>query len=160
MRGPPRWHRWLNRVRLPVALVWLELLSSTGTFLWPPKRIRPTTSGERPQPAFSCAPVQAFAQPGINVQRVLTDNGGNYRSFAYQAMAGELGIGRRHTWPYRPQTNGKAEALIKTLQREWAYRRPYISNNERSQALQPWLLDYNYARPHTAIGNQPPASRL
>lgn len=109
---------------------------------------------------FLLRSVQAFAQVGITVQRVLTDNGGNYRSVAYQAMASELGIGRRYTRPYRPQTNGKAEALIKTLQREWAYRHRYHSNAERSQALQPWLLDYNYARPHTAIGNQPPASRL
>lgn len=109
---------------------------------------------------FLLRAVQGFAQAGIAVKRVLTDNGANYRSFAYQAMASELGIGRRYTRPYRPQTNGKAEAFIKTLQREWAYRRPYQSNAERSQALSPWLLDYNFVRPHTAIGNQPPATRL
>lgn len=109
---------------------------------------------------FLLRSVQAFARVGITVQRVLSDNGGNYRSFAYQAAASELGIGRRYTRPFRPQTNGKAEAFIKTIQREWAYRRPYNSNEERRQALQAFLIDYNYARPHTAIGNQPPASRL
>lgn len=62
--------------------------------------------------------------------------------------------------PFRPQTNGKAEAFIKTLQREWAYRRPYTSNPERLEALHAFLVDYNFARPHTAIRNQPPASRL
>ena len=109
---------------------------------------------------FLLRATQAFARVGISVQRVLSDNGGNYRSFAYQAAANELGIGRRYTRPFRPQTNGKAEAFIKTLQREWAYRRPYSSNQERRDALQAFLVDYNYARPHTAIGNQPPASRL
>jgi len=54
----------------------------------------------------------------------------------------------------------KAEAFNKTLQREWAYRRPYFSNAERLDALPIFLQDYNYARPHTSIGNKPPASRL
>lgn len=109
---------------------------------------------------FLARAVLAFASVGITIQRVLTDNGGNYRSFAFQAAASELGIGRRYTRPYRPQTNGKAEAFNKTLQREWAYRCPYGSNQERLAALQPFLRDHNFARPHTAIGNRPPASRL
>lgn len=109
---------------------------------------------------FLLRAVQAFARVGITVQRVLTDNGGNYRSFAFQAATSELGIGRRYTRPYRPQTNGKAEAFNKTLQREWAYRRPYLTNDERQAALTAFLDDYNSVRPHTAIGNRPPASRL
>lgn len=109
---------------------------------------------------FLLRAVQRFAEVGVTVQRVLTDNGGNYRSFAFQAATSELGIGRRYTRPYRPQTNGKAEAFNKTLQREWAYRRPYLSNVERTAALQPFVDDYNFARPHTALGNKPPASRL
>lgn len=110
--------------------------------------------------AFLQRTILAFAQTGIRVQRVLTDNGGNYRSFPFQAVAGEHSIRLQKTRPYRPQTNGKAEAFNKTLQREWAYLRPYSSNVERLAALQPFLDDYNFARPHTAIGNQPPASRL
>lgn len=114
----------------------------------------PTTAG------FLTRAVLAFAHVGITVQRVLTDNGGNYRSFAFQAAASELGVARRYTRPYRPQTNGKAEAFNKTLQREWAYRHPYQSNHQRLAALQHFLDDYNFVRPHTAIGNLPPASRL
>lgn len=104
--------------------------------------------------------VCAFARKGVRVERVLTDNGGNYRSTAFAAAAGAQSIGLRKTRPYRPQTNGKAEAFNKTLQREWAYRRPYLSELERLAALQPFLDDYNHTRPHTAIGNRPPASRL
>ena len=102
----------------------------------------------------------AFAQVGINVERVITDNGGCYRSHAFAAAASLLAVQLKRTRPFRPQTNGKAEAFNKTLQREWAYQRPYSSNHERLDALPIFLQDYNYARPHTGIGNRPPASRL
>jgi transposase InsO family protein len=102
----------------------------------------------------------AFAQVGIRLERVITDNGGCYQSKAFAAAASLLEVQLKRTRPFRPQTNGKAEAFNKTLQREWAYRRPYSSNDERLEALPIFLRDYNYARPHTGIGNLPPASRL
>lgn len=102
----------------------------------------------------------AFAQVGVRVERVITDNGGCYRSRAFAAAAAMLEVQLRRTRPFRPQTNGKAEAFNKTLQREWAYRRPYYSNAGRLDALPIFLLEYNYARPHTSIGNKPPATRL
>lgn len=115
----------------------------------------PTTAG------FLQRAVQAFALAGISVEAVITDNALNYRrSRSFIDIADSLAIERHHTQPYRPQTNGKAEAFNKTLQREWAYRRPYTSNAARIRALQPFLDDYNFSRPHTAIGNRPPASRL
>lgn len=104
--------------------------------------------------------VDAFANIGINVERILSDNGANYRSRTYSETAAELGIGLRFTQPRHPQTNGKAEAFIKTLQREWAYLRKYLSDAEREAALATFLLDYNNSRPHTGIGNLPPATRI
>jgi len=105
--------------------------------------------------------VLAFAQTGIRIERVLTDNAFNYRlSRDFLAAADSHGIALRRTQPYRPQTNGKAEAFNKTIQREWAYRRPYTSEAERLAALPAFLTDYNFVRPHTALGNRPPASRL
>lgn len=105
--------------------------------------------------------VLAFAQRGIRIERVLTDNAFNYRlSRHFLTAADSHGIALRHTRPYRPQTNGKAEAFNKTVQREWAYRRPYTSEAERLAALPAFLTDYNFVRPHTALGNRPPASRL
>lgn len=109
---------------------------------------------------FLARAVVAFGEAGISVERVLSDNGGNYRSRIFAETAAALGIALRRTRPYRPQTNGKAEAFNKTLQREWAFRRLYHSNQERLDALAAFLNDYNYARPHTSLGNQPPASRL
>lgn len=109
---------------------------------------------------FLVRSVLAFAQAGVTVERVLTDNGGCYRSLVFLNAASKLGVQLRRTRPFRPQTNGKAEAFNKTLQREWAYRRVYTSNPQRLAALETFVQDYNYARPHTSIGNQPPASRL
>ena len=110
---------------------------------------------------FLTRAVQSFASAGITVERVLTNNAKNYRvSRDFLGAAAAHGIALRNTRPYRPQTNGKAEAFNKTLQREWAYRRQYLSNQERVAALTAFLDDYNHVRPHTAIGNQPPASRL
>ena len=105
--------------------------------------------------------IDAFAVAGMSVHEILTDNALNYRKSADFAEVVDLyRLKHRFTQPYRPQTNGKAEAFNKTLQREWAYLRPYTSESERMAALQPFLDDYNYQRPHTAIGNHPPASRL
>jgi len=101
-----------------------------------------------------------FAARGIVVQRVLTDNGGAYRSrrFAHRATTAHVRITR--TRPYRPQTNGKAERFIQTLLRGWAYAVPYSSSWRRSQALRPWLRHYNLERPHAALGYQPPCVRF
>ena len=46
-------------------------------------------------------------------------------------------------WPYRPQTNGKAEAFIKILQNEWAYARKYLSNHVHQVELE-WDAVQNF----------------
>jgi transposase InsO family protein len=43
---------------------------------------------------------------------------------------------------------------------QWAYRQVFITNNDRADALQPWLNDYNTRRRHSALGGKPPISRL
>ena len=67
---------------------------------------------------------------------------------------------RRYTRPRRPQTNGKAEALVKTLLREWAYRFAYHSSGHRARALAGYLRWYNRHRPHSSLGGQPPIRRV
>jgi len=104
--------------------------------------------------------VTAFKAAGVTVQHVLSDNGANYRSALFRSTARELGVCLHRTRAYRPQTNGKAEAFIKTLKREWAYARIYTSNPQRLEALGVYLDYYNRDRPHTSLGLLPPISRL
>jgi transposase InsO family protein len=110
--------------------------------------------------AFLERAVEHLAQRGVTVRRALTDNAKAYTSAVFAAAATERGIMLKLTKPYRPQTNGKAERFIRTLQAEWAYVRRYHSNDERLRALDTWLADYNYTRPHGGIDGSFPASRL
>jgi transposase InsO family protein len=99
-----------------------------------------------------------FSECGITVRKVLTDNGSCYRSHAFGDALGA--IEHRRTRPYRPQTNGKVERFHRTLADEWAYARLYRSDAERCQEFTTWLHTYNYHRGHTALGGQPPATRV
>jgi transposase InsO family protein len=101
-----------------------------------------------------------YAARGISVERVLSDNGGAYRSFLWRDTCSELGITVKKTRPYRPQTNGKIERFHRTMADGWAYAHHYLSEAERRAALAGWLHEYNHHRPHSAIGGKPPISRL
>jgi len=101
-----------------------------------------------------------FAQRGVTVQRVLSDNGSAYRSYAWREACIEMNITPKRTRPYRPQTNGKIERFHRTLADGWAYARLYQSSNERNAALPSWLHSYNHHRAHSALGGQPPVTRL
>jgi transposase InsO family protein len=101
-----------------------------------------------------------FAARGVTVQRIMTDNGSNYRSKLHARTIKRLAIKHLFTRPYRPRTNGKAERFIQTMLREWAYAIVYRTSEHRARALQPWLDFYNHQRPHGALGHQAPASRL
>lgn len=101
-----------------------------------------------------------FADRGITVQRVLSDNGSAYRSHTWRDTCRELDITPKKTRPYRPQTNGKIERFHRTLTEEWAYSRHYASESARRNALPAWLHHYNHHRPHTATEKRPPITRL
>ena len=100
---------------------------------------------------------QFFANHDITIEAVMTDNWNGYRSGAFQVAL--AGIEHVRTRPYRPQTNGKVERFNRTLTQEWAYARPYLSENDRNQALAEWIHIYNHHRGHTAIGG-PPITRV
>jgi transposase InsO family protein len=101
-----------------------------------------------------------FAARDVAVERVLSNNGSAYRSRAWRAACAELGIKTRRTRPYRPQTNGKIERFHRTLADGWAFARMSLTESPRRKALPAWLHEYNHHRPHTAIGNRPPITRL
>jgi transposase InsO family protein len=101
-----------------------------------------------------------FAERGVRVERVMTDNGSPYRSTVHAAACRELGLRHLRTRPYRPRTNGKAERFIQTMLGEWAYGRLFKDSAERTRALPFWLDHYNFRRPHGSLGHRPPGSRL
>ena len=100
-----------------------------------------------------------YARHGIEIQRVLSDNGTCYKDRFTEACA-QLGIWHLRTKPYTPRTNGKAERLIQTLLREWAYARPYPKSRRRTAALLPYLRFYNRKRPHAGCGALTPMKKL
>ena len=110
--------------------------------------------------AFLRRALAFFARHGIDVERVLTDNGSAYRSTLHAIACRTLGVRHLRTRPRRPQTNGKAERFIRTLQSGWAHGAIYRSSDERTAALDGWLWHYNHRRRHSALSRRTPAERL
>lgn len=110
--------------------------------------------------AFLARALDYFAAHGItHVQRLMTDNAWAYR-FSLREICAARGIRQVFIRPHCPWQNGKVERFNRTLQTEWAYRHAFTSNDERAAALDPWLEHYNNRRRHSALGGQPPISRL
>lgn len=103
-----------------------------------------------------------FATKGITrIERVMTDNAFAYRhSHDMKKACADLDATQKFIKPHCPWQNGKVERLNRTLATEWAYRRTFTSNADRTAALAPWLEHYNTERRHSALGGQPPISRL
>jgi len=111
--------------------------------------------------SFISAAIAFFAARGVLVERVMTDNAKTYiESKALAELLAGLGIRHVRTRPRRPQTNGKAERFIGTLQREWAYARLYRSNEDRLRSLPTWVDAYNRRRPHAGLKGETPMSVL
>jgi transposase InsO family protein len=110
--------------------------------------------------AFLTRAAAYFADQGIDrIERVMTDNAWAYR-YSLRGVCAEIGARQKFIRPHCPWQNGKVERLNRTLVTEWAYRQPFTSNAERCAALAPWLEHYNTRRRHSALGGEPPISRL
>ena len=110
--------------------------------------------------AFLREAVAYYDSLGVKVERVMTDNGSCYKSFAFRKACKRLGLKHIRTKPYTPKTNGKAERFIQTSLREWAYAQAYPNSRERKAELPIWLHRYNWHRPHAGIDDKTPISRL
>jgi transposase InsO family protein len=110
--------------------------------------------------AFLRATLGYYENLGIKVERVMTDNGSCYKSFAFRNACKRLGLRHIRTRPYTPKTNGKVERFIQTSLREWAYAYAYQNSRQRRAHLPCWLHRYNWHRPHAGIDGKTPISRL
>ena len=102
-----------------------------------------------------------FSTWGYRIDRVMTDNALAYRrSKDFAEALAKIKATHKLIRPYRPQTNGKVERFHQTLLRGWAYKQPYLTNQQRRQALKDFLHTYNHHRPHSSLGSQPPITKL
>ena len=115
---------------------------------------------KRSATTFLKAALAYYESLGIKVERVMTDNGACYKSFAFRRACKRLGLRHIRTRPYTPKTNGKAERFIQTSLREWAYAQAYRHSQQRKAQLPHWLHRYNWHRPHAGIDDKTPISRL
>jgi len=96
---------------------------------------------------------------------MVSDNGREFVSVwedsltKFGQLLAKYGIEHRKCAPYYPQGNGKAEAFIKTLDRELLTGRTFDTLEELQMALDRYLTYYNNYRRHSALGWQTPASR-
>lgn len=110
--------------------------------------------------AFLVRAIEYFAAHGItDIEQLMTDNAWAYR-YSLRETCAAAGIKQVFIRPHCPWQNGKVERLNRTLLTEWAYRRVFVTNDDRAAALAPWLEHYNTQRRHSALGGLPPVSRL
>lgn len=110
--------------------------------------------------AFLRRAVLHYRRLGIVAEQILTDNGSGYTSHVFRRTVALERLQHLRTRPYRPCTNGKAERVIQTMLREWAYARPYRRSRDRTRTLRTWIGYYNRWRPHGSLAGNPPLSRL
>jgi transposase InsO family protein len=111
--------------------------------------------------AFVARALAWFAEHKIHPTRLMTDNAWSYtHNNSLRELLSRHEIKHLRTQAYRPQTNGKVERFHQTMAREWAYGMTYRSSRDRDHALPHWLKHYNTTRPHSAIGDRPPISRV
>ena len=122
-------------------------------------QVRPS-DGKRDCVAFLNHLVADYTERGIRIERILTDNGNGYISKDFAAACRRHNIRHSRTRPYTPRTNGKAEAFIRIMLREWAYAFIYPSSIHRTRALPGWIRWYNTHRPHGSLAGHPPITRV
>ncbi len=110
--------------------------------------------------AFLGRAIDYFAGHGITrIEQLMTDNAWAYR-YSLRELCAAQEIQQIFIRPHCPWQNGKVERLNRTLLTEWAYRQVFLTNDDRTAALAPWLEHYNTQRRHSALAGLPPVSRL
>ncbi len=111
--------------------------------------------------SFLARALAFFADHGVRVRQVMTDNAFSYvHGRLWQAVLGAWGAQHLRIPRYTPQWNGKVEAAVGILLREWAYAKPYTSNRARAIAFSSFAHSYNHRRIHGELGGQTPMQRL
>jgi putative transposase len=86
----------------------------------------------------------------------LSDRGSIYRAKSVKNLSKELNLKCCYTRAYSPESNGMAEAFVKTIKRDYVYQSDCESAEVVLKLLSEWFADYNHIAPHSALGMQSP----
>ncbi len=87
-----------------------------------------------------------------------TDRGTEWKGtsdHAFVTFCRENDISQHFTKPRTPQTNGKAERVIRTLMEEWHRKHVFTSTEDRRRKLYEYLEFFNHERVHGTLGTTP-----
>ena len=101
------------------------------------------------------APV-SDAQQAASATAWLSDNGSCYTARDTRAFAREIGLVPLTTPVSSPQSNGMAEAFVRTLKRDYVRVSPRPDARTVIEQLPSWLAHYNDVHPHRALGYRSP----
>lgn len=102
---------------------------------------------------------EALIMMPFDIETMYSDNGSEFKK-AFKELCIKKNIKQQFTRAYRPQTNGKAERVIKTIKSELLKVQPHITREERRRHLYAFVRHYNQIRPHQGLGNASPTAYL
>lgn len=106
---------------------------------------------------------QVIEEAPYTIEQIYTDNGTEYKGtneHAFVAVCRENKIEQRFTKVKHPQTNGKAERVIRTLMEMWHEKTVFASRAHRKTELIRFVNWYNTVKPHASLDNLTPQEKL
>lgn len=106
---------------------------------------------------------QALEECPYTIDSIYSDNGKEFKGtpeHAFAKLCHEKNIGQYFTKPRCPQTNGKAERMIKTLMDMWHDKTQFAGRKHRRVALNRFVNYYNTVKPHKGINGFTPYELL
>lgn len=106
---------------------------------------------------------QVIEECPYTLEYAYSDNGKEYKgteNHAFVSLCKQHGIGQKFTRVNRPQTNGKAERVIRTLMEMWHQTYHFQNRQDRKTTLARFINFYNTVKPHKGINNQTPYEKL
>ena len=86
----------------------------------------------------------------------LSDNGSPYTARETRQFAGQLNLVPCFTPIRSPESNGLAEAFVKTFKRDYVRVNPLPNAETVLRLLDGWFEDYNENHPHSRLGMRSP----
>ena len=107
---------------------------------------------------------QVIDECAYTIEQAYSDNGleyrGNEKNHAFMKLCALNGIEQRFTKVCRPQTNGKAERVIRTIMDMWHTKIEFKTREHRKLELIRFVNYYNTVKPHKGIDNLTPMEKL